>query len=357
MAVGLVGLLRRAAALIEVAGEPPADHLAHRGRVVDAVNAAHREAAVLRLASQPVLEHDHARDDVGALHVGDVEALDPQWGLVEVEGLLDLRHRLAAGGEVTGPPGLVQRKRLLGVLLDGLQQRLLVAALRHAQRDVRAAQAAEPLGERVRLGWHRGDQYLSRHVVGVPHRHARAGDRPAVHGDLVAVGVVLAVRLEQELADQLTRGEVLHLVDDEAALAANPAAADVEDLDGRLELVLGDADHVGVGGIGQHDGLLLHRPGERADVVAQPGCPLVLLAAGGLGHVTFHPAHEPGGLSGHEVAEVADDLAVPLRGDAADARRRALVDVAEQAGPADLSSADEDALAAGAGREDSQQQI
>ena len=49
--------------------------------------------------------------------------------------------------------------------------------------------------------------------------------------------------------------------------------------------------------------------------------------------------------------------AVLLGGDVADAGRRALVDVAEQARPADLAGALEDAVAARAHREDAQQQV
>ena len=79
--------------------------------------------------------------------------------------------------------------------------------------------------------------------------------------------------------------DVLDLVHDPAALAAYPAAAHVEDLDGSLELVLGQRDHVGVGAVGQHHGLLLQRALERLDVVAQAGGPLVLLRRGGRAHL------------------------------------------------------------------------
>ncbi len=72
---------------------------------------------------------------------------------------------------------------------------------------------------------------------------------------------------------------VVDLVGDPAALAADPAAADDEDLDRHLERVLGDRDHVGVGAVAEHDGLLLQRPVERAEVVAEPGGPLVVLLA------------------------------------------------------------------------------
>lgn len=75
--------------LREVAPEAAADHLVHGAdvvlplavpdlRVPDA--ALDLEAAVLAPAGQPVLEDDHGRDDVLALEVGDVEALDAQRG-------------------------------------------------------------------------------------------------------------------------------------------------------------------------------------------------------------------------------------------------------------------------------------
>ena len=61
------------------------------------------------------------------------------------------------------------------------------------------------------------------------------------------------------------------LLDDPAALAADAAAAHVEDLDRGLELVVGEGEDVGVGGVAEDDGLLLERLAQGADVVAQPG--------------------------------------------------------------------------------------
>ena len=80
-------------ALLDVPGEATADHLAHRRGVIDAVVPADGEAAVLALARQPVLEHDHRGDDVGALHVADVEALDPQRRHGQLQRLLQLGQR------------------------------------------------------------------------------------------------------------------------------------------------------------------------------------------------------------------------------------------------------------------------
>ena len=152
------------------------------------------------------------------------------------------------------------------------------------------------------------------------------------------------IGLRHEALDQLGQILALELVDDVAALPAHPAAANVEDEDRRFELVLGEGDRVGVGVVGQHDRLLLDRPPQRPDVVAQPGRPLVLLLIGGLAHLRLEPAQEAAGLAGQEVAEIVDDLAVLLDRHPADAGRRTLVDVAEKARPADLLGPLVDAL-------------
>ena len=100
---------------------------------------------------------------------------------------------------------------------------------------------------------------------------------------------------------------------DPAALSADPAAADVEELHRDLELVLGEGEHVGVGGVGQHDGRLLEDPLERADVVAQAGGALEVELGGGRLHLRGQPPEEATGLTRHEVAEVLGDLAVRAR--------------------------------------------
>ena len=168
---------------------------------------------------------------------------------------------------------------------------------------------------------------------------------------------VAGVELEQEVLDQLGRAALLDAVGHPAALAADPAAADVEDLDGDLERVLGERDHVDVGAVAEHHRLLLERALHRAEVVAQPGRLLEVLAVGGGVHLPLDPPDERPGLAGHEVAEVVDDRAVVLGGDVADARCRALVDVAEQAGPPDLAGALEDAVGAAPHREDAEQDV
>ena len=279
--------------LLEVAGEAAAHDLGHGGGVVGALG--DREAAVVGLLGQPVLEHDHAGHDVGALDVRDVDALDAQRGVGQLEGLLQLGERERAGGEVAGPLHPVPGEGLLGVALDGLHEVALVAALGHPQRHLAAAQLLEQLGVDVGVLRELGHEHLAGH--GLP-RLADAG-----------LLVDAAVDLQQELLDQLAGGDRLDLVDDPAALAAHPPAADVEDLDRGLQLVLGEGDDVGVRAVAEDDGLLLQRPPERAEVVAEPGGLLELQRLGGGGHLALEPLDHRLGLAGHEVAEVVDDLA------------------------------------------------
>ena len=128
----------------------------HRRGVVGGAGlvAADDEPAVLGLARQAVLEDDHRPDDLGALDVADVEALDAQRRLVELEGVLQLLERLAAGREVAGAGDLVPGQALLGVAGDGLHEGALVAAARHPQVDPAAAQprTATRRGPRRRRG-------------------------------------------------------------------------------------------------------------------------------------------------------------------------------------------------------------
>ena len=130
------------------------------------------------------------------------------------------------------------------------------------------------VGEGLGLGGHDRDQDLARDLVG-------------------AVLGLVAVDLLEQVAHQL--GDVLALLlDDPAALAADPAAADEEHLDGRLELVVGEGEDVGVGLVGEDDRVLLERLVEGAEVVAEPGGQLVLLRVGRRAHLPLDALGELG---------------------------------------------------------------
>ena len=256
-----------------------------------------------------------------ALQVRHVVALDPQRRVLQAEGVLDLAQRLAPGGQVAGPAGLVQGQSLGGVAGHRLEQRLLVAAPRHPQVHRAAAAFGQPLGHRGRVRRHLGHQDLA--------RYARV--------DRLGVGGSVRVDLAEEMLHQAGRGHVFHLVQHPAALPADPAAAHVEHLHGRLELVLGQGDHVAVGTVAEHHRLFLDGALKRTQVIPEPGRALELLFSRGLFHLGFQAAGEAGRLPGHEVAEVLGQSAVLLLADPLDARRGALSDVAEQARPADLA--------------------
>ena len=185
------------------------------------------------------------------MQVGDVVALDAQRHLVQIEGLLDLLQRLVAGGEVTGPLGLVQRQRLCRVARDGLHEVLLVAAPGHPYVHLAAAQLREESHQRVQVVWGCG------------------------HQNLAGNGIPIAVQLEQEVLDHRgliafparVRVGVVAPVGHPAAWAPDPSPPDVEDLHRHLEWILGQGHDVGVRGVTQHNGLLLQHLVQRTQIV------------------------------------------------------------------------------------------
>src|SRR5699024_7182237 len=166
----------------------------------------------------------------------------------------------------------------------------------------------------------------------------------------------VGVELDEEVLHELPEGS-FGTLDDPAALAPDAAAADVEDLDGGLQLVGVDGDEVGVGAVAEDDGLLLHDLVDRLEVIAQTGRALELELPGGLLHLPGELPDHLVGVAVHEGDETVDDVAVLLRGHAPDARGGALVDVAEQAGTAQALVPVVDALRAGPHRENTGEQV
>ena len=253
--------------------------------------------------------------------------------LGQAERLLELCQRGRARRQVPGAAHLVPGQGLLGVADDGAQQGGLVAALRRADGDLRAPHRAEPLGEDLVVGGVGGHQDLA--------------------GDLLVAG---AVELSQEVLDGLGGGVVL-LVDHPTALATDAPAPHVEDLHRGLQLVVRDAEEIGVHRLVEHHGGLLQHLLQRAQVVAQAGGVLEVQVRRGLLHATPQVAQQTRRVAGHEAAEVVHDLPVLLGGDRADAGRRALVDVPQQARPPGRRSTVVDPLAAGADGEHARGQV
>ena len=214
---------------------------------------------------------------------------------------------------VRGPAQAVPGELLLRVAGDRVQQAALVAPLGHADVDAGVALDGQPLlVDLLRLGREREQHLL---------RHAERG--------------FVAVQLLEDPGGEAVVVELLDLVEDEPLPAHDPPPSHVEDLDGRLQVVLCDADDVEVlVAVGHHlllgDGLL-----HRRQPVPHAGRPLVLLLVGGGSHLTIEALDDGVGVPVEEVDQLLDQRVVPGVVDLADARSRALLDVEEEARPAE----------------------
>src|SRR3984893_6534050 len=333
-----------------MAHEPAPSHLGDR-RYVVGVTATRGfpdlEVAVIGLARQPVLEHHQRAHHVGALHVADIYAFNPQRRVGQTQRFLNILQPSRSGGEVAGPLEFVLLQRLFGVPLHGFSQRLLVAAARYPQCHPRTAQTRQPSGQLVGIGRQTGHQDFPRHWVG-----------GFVCG-AIKFGLI-GVELSQELLDQPCLAGITgiaRLFDDPTTLAANPAAADMEHLDSCFQLVVSECHHIGVGAVAEHHGLLLQSPLQRREIVTKPCGSFVIELLGCRIHLLLQTAGIPVGFAGQKVAEVSHDLAMLLGADPSDTRRRALVDVAKQARSVDLLVPFEYSGRAGARGEDAGEQV
>ena len=264
------------------------EHLIQRVGVVGRLG--HAERAVLILARQPVLEHDHRRDDIGAAQVRYVVALDAQRRLGEAEGFLEVGERLRAGHVVARAAGLVDHERLLGVQGRRLEQLGLASALGDLDRHQLAAPGAQPLLEIGRVVGHRRNEHLARDVDG--------------RG--------IPVRPLEHLVDEVAARDVELLLDRRRAHTAHAAAADHELLDRSVQLVLGDAEQVGIRVGGQHQRALGQHGIYRDEPVPVDGGRFVVHRGGRLAHPGVELLGEPLVSAGHERDEVVDDRAVLL---------------------------------------------
>ena len=134
-------------------------------------------------------------------------------------------------------------------------------------------------------------------------------------------------------------------------------ATDMEHLHGRFELVVGEADHVEVFVPVSHHLLTLDGFAHRHQPVPQPGRLLELQLVGGLAHLRLEPLDDGVGVAVEEVEELTDERVVVLLVDRGDARAAALLDVVQQARPAQLLVPAELVVRAGPQRERPQEQI
>jgi len=252
---------------------------------------------------------------------------------------LQLLQRTRAGGQVRSAAQLLRRQCLAGVLVDGVHQRPLVPAAGHPDRDPSATGGPEPRRDGL-------------DVVGQVRHEDLAGDR------VTAVPLrPAAVDLDEEALDELALGGVVAPVGHPPPLSPDPPLADVEDLDGGLQLVGGQGVHVRLRAVGQDDGVAAHHPAQRGDVVAEPAGAFVVLRVRGGEHLLLQARDEAGGVAVHERAQVLGEGAVGGGGDASDTGRAALVDVPEQARPPRTPGPAEHSHGAGADGEDAQEEV
>ena len=117
------------------------------------------------------------------------------------------------------------------------------------------------------------------------------------------------------------------------AVAPVLVGAEEEHLDAELPRLLGDGEHVGLGNRARIDALLALDRGERADAVAQAGRALEIERRGRLAHRLAKAVLDRAAAAGEEIARFAHQFRVVVKRDFAGARRRAALDLVEQAGP------------------------
>ena len=243
----------------------------------------------------------------------------------------------------------MQGQRLARILGNRLHEFCLVAALRDANFHGAAAHLRQPECQLLLiLGLHR-HQHGTRNIVAVQ----------ALLGVLLGGETRrnIAVHLRNQLFDELRVGAVVDLLHNPAALAANPAATHKEHLNGRLQVVLSVGEQVGIHGRAEHHGITLKRLSQRGNIVTKNrGALKVHISCGG-----FHLSSQLGDMllstTTHKPGQPARQLAMLLGANLAHARRRTLIDIAEQAGPATILRSVKHTIRAGTHREHAQQRI
>jgi hypothetical protein len=313
--------------------EPAPQHLGVAGEVVLAGDALDPEAPVGAAARLAVLEDDHAADRLAALDRRDVVALDAQGRARKPEGrrqLLEGDQRLALVGE---PARLLPRQEVGRVAGGQLDEAVLLAPLGDLEADAPSPAVGEEGLEVGRLG---------REGRGEDRRRHRRGP-----------GVVL----QDEAGQHLVVGGPGRRLQGVDVAADQLPVADREDLDRRLGVRAGQAEHVELSpGEGGHL-LVLHRPLDRPHLVAQDGRPLVLGLPRGLLHLATQLSHQRRLAALQEELDLGDVGPVGRLPDRLDAGALAALDVVEEARPPEGSLALPDVDRAGPEGEEAADQV
>ncbi len=296
--------------------------------VVGPLDGLDAEPPVLAAARLALLEDDHAADRFAALEVADVVALDAgrRAGQAERVGqLLERGQRLAL---VDQPAGLLLRERLGGVARGERHQLALLAALGELEMDRTAAAVGE---ERLEVG----------DVVGQGRQV-----------DLARDGGRARVVLLDEARDDLVVARLAHGLEQEDVAADQLARADREELDGGLVVLPREPDEVELGPRERGHLLALHRPLDRADLVAERGGRLVVGPLRGRRHLALERGHQRLLAALEEQLDLGDVGAVVVLRDGLDARALAFLDVVQEARPLERPLAVLDLDRAGPEREE-----
>ena len=243
----------------------------------------------------------------------------------------------------------MQGQRLASVLGNRLHEFCLVTALRDANLHGTAAHLRQP-GRQLLLilGLHR-HQHRTRNIVAVQ----------ALLGVLLGGEARrnIAIHLRNQLLDELRISAVVDLLHNPAALAADSAAAYEEHLNGRLQVVLSVGEEVGIHGRAEHHGITLKRLSQRGNIVTKNRGALKVHLGGGFLHLRGQLRNMLLSATRHETGQATRQLAMLLRANLAHARRRTLIDIAEQARAAAILRTVKHAVRAGTHREHAQQRI
>ena len=128
---------------------------------------------------------------------------------------------------------------------------------------------------------------------------------------------------------------MLDSVDDETVSSDDSTLANVKYLYGGLEIILGDADQVDVFAALAYHLLLFKSLMHGGDSVAQNCRALVVARLGGESHFGLHSLYDLVALAAEERHKFANMFVVVAGADRADAGAAALLDVIEQARPAE----------------------
>ena len=247
---------------LERLGKAPRQHLAQRGEIVGAGDAADAEAFVVVLLHTAVFPDDHRADLLRPLDVRDVVALDAIGQPRQPERALELfEHELLA--VVAGQEPILERDR--GVGLGHRDELSLGPPLRRQHLHAAARELREPLTGELRL----------RHLLGQQYFRGR-GDR-------------FAVELADERRQDLAIAPPGHAVEEERLLPDQPALAHEEQLHARVVALPHDPDDVLIHVLDRDDLLALANLVQGLDLVAEDGGALELE----VGRRLFHLLGEP----------------------------------------------------------------